>query len=1128
MIKPNGTQLSNFISRSNSNEGVVHAINLKGGFQELPELSDLTSIPVFADNGNAYSGFTQSEHDYSSGMRSVGMVVQVLDSGTGLPKTYTLIPEGFFGNGGNQGVSEWLALSEAARAVYMYPQGTFTVEKGNPGNGFTTTVSDAATLGISSDPMGCWVEYKAEQSGPAGADGAPGADGADGADGATGADGAQGPEGPAGDVGPKGDKGDQGEPGAEGATGAEGAKGDAGEAGPQGPAGDVGPKGDKGDAGDQGIQGQQGIQGDIGPTGGEGIQGNTGPKGDKGDQGDAGEAGAEGAAGPKGDKGDQGEAGAEGAAGPKGDKGDQGEPGSDGAQGVQGDQGPEGEAGPQGEAGPKGDVGEAGPQGGVGPGVNFLGEVTNTDVLNALEGPHTQGDAYIVQSDDSFWMWNGTQWVNGGSIQGNPGAQGDTGAKGDVGEAGPKGDKGDAGDVGEAGPQGEAGPKGDKGDAGDVGEAGPQGEAGEAGPKGDKGDAGDQGAAGSEGPAGPQGEVGAQGPGGAQGEQGNPGPIGPVGPAGADGQDYEKVFDFWAESAEFYKVGQDSEYENAVSNRNPDLYACKGETYTFRRSTAGHPLNITSQNGNIAAGIVSGSLPVQQGADLVWKVPQDAFGTYTYVCTAHAGMTGTITICCADGTPEPDPTPTPTPSSSAEAPTPTPSSSATPTPTASTTATATPTPTPSTPANGNRFFSHATMEKGEDNSGNCLQPLVNIYSNEQEFENIADAIVGDTVYVDIALTNKWQGGLRWFTVGDELDASGAQLREFSIDDNGIIKQIKECSEPEPTPTPTSSSTNTPTPTPTSSTSATPTPTPSSSAAVAGSRYWTARTETKGELDANCFEPTWPIYGNNAEFTTIANATIGDHFYSDLACTQPWNGQGKWYTLGDVTNATYNNRIDFKISATGVVMEYLACTEAPTPTPSSSATPTPTPSSSAIPPTPTPSSSESAALPRTLYFLHGGAGGYPGVSDLTASDATYYYNAEGAQTSDLGVAWNGMMENTPTPYAQENGTGLWPIIGSMEFGAEETITSSYKQWEYFITGGNYHGGREVYYLVVPNNEDFSEDLVTTALVANLGNNIPVQMASQKNFTWNGDDYTMYKLPLSSSNAAQDYKFLGSQP
>ena len=180
MIKPNGQQISNFISRSDANEGVVHAINLKGGFQELPQISDMTGIPVFADNGNDYGGFSDSQHEWSSGMRSVGMVVQVLDSGDGTPKTYTLIPEGFFGNGGTQGVTEWLALDDAEKAVYIYPQGTFTVQKATPGNGFTLITTDAATLGISAEPLSCWVEYKAEQSGPAGPEGPIGPKGEDG------------------------------------------------------------------------------------------------------------------------------------------------------------------------------------------------------------------------------------------------------------------------------------------------------------------------------------------------------------------------------------------------------------------------------------------------------------------------------------------------------------------------------------------------------------------------------------------------------------------------------------------------------------------------------------------------------------------------------------------------------------------------------------------------------------------------------------------------------------------------------------------------------------------------------------------------------------------------------------
>lgn len=39
-------------------------------------------------------------------------------------------------------------------------------------------------------------------------------------------------------------------------------------------------------------------------------------------------------------------------------------------------------------------------------------------------GGNRQGDTYIVQADDSLWMWDGAQWINGGSIQGPAGPTG--------------------------------------------------------------------------------------------------------------------------------------------------------------------------------------------------------------------------------------------------------------------------------------------------------------------------------------------------------------------------------------------------------------------------------------------------------------------------------------------------------------------------------------------------------------------------------------------------------------------------------------------------------------------------------------------------------------------------------
>jgi hypothetical protein len=64
---------------------------------------------------------------------------------------------------------------------------------------------------------------------------------------------------------------------------------------------------------------------------------------------------------------------------------------------------------------------------------------------------NTQGDAYIVQADDSLHIWDGTVWVSGGSIQGPPGAQGPVGPQG---VQGPQGDTGAQGPVGPTGPAG--------------------------------------------------------------------------------------------------------------------------------------------------------------------------------------------------------------------------------------------------------------------------------------------------------------------------------------------------------------------------------------------------------------------------------------------------------------------------------------------------------------------------------------------------------------------------------------------------------------------------------------------------------------------------------------------------
>ena len=141
--------------------------------------------------------------------------------------------------------------------------------------------------------------------------------------------------------------------------------------------------------------------------------------------------------------------------GPQGDRGTQGpqgvqgQPGADGAQGVQGPQGPDGL---QGLSGPEGPQGQQGIQGAAGLGISFQGQVATVEVLPA---DAAQGAAYIVQTDDSFWVWDGgSSWVNGGSIQGPQGIAGPQGAQGLQGEPGPQGLQGVEGPAGTQGTRG--------------------------------------------------------------------------------------------------------------------------------------------------------------------------------------------------------------------------------------------------------------------------------------------------------------------------------------------------------------------------------------------------------------------------------------------------------------------------------------------------------------------------------------------------------------------------------------------------------------------------------------------------------------------------------------------------
>ena len=244
--------------------------------------------------------------------------------------------------------------------------------------------------------------------------------------------------GPAGEKGEKGDKGDAGE---------------AGPQGEQGPAGAQGIQGEKGDKGDPGEAGPQGPQGEVGPQGPQGEQGVQGPAGEKGDQGEVGPQGPQGEIGPQGPAGE---------AGPQGEIGPQGPAGEKGEKGDQGEVGPQGPAGEKGEKGDQGEVGPQGPAGKDGKSVSIEGSVPAIADLANLTGVEV-GKGYIVEEDGHLHVFNGTEFVDVGNVQGPQGPAGEKGEKGDQGEVGPQGIQGIQGPAGEKGDQGEVGPQGEKG-----------------------------------------------------------------------------------------------------------------------------------------------------------------------------------------------------------------------------------------------------------------------------------------------------------------------------------------------------------------------------------------------------------------------------------------------------------------------------------------------------------------------------------------------------------------------------------------------------------------------------------------------------------------------------------------
>ena len=387
-------------------------------------------------------------------------------------------------------------------------------------NSYTFEVGQTITYNI--DAYG-----GATGSGVAGTSGTSGIDGVPGAVGTSGTSGTDGLNGADGTSGINGIDGTSGISGIDGANGVDGTSGTSGVNGADGTSGVNGADGTSGTSGINGIDGTSGVNGADGTSGINGADGADGTSGVNGADGTSGINGIDGTSGINGADG------VDGTSGINGIDGTSGTSGVNGADGTSGINGIDGTSGTSGITGVDGTSGTSGVDGAPGMGITFKGAIATSASL-PTSGQQI-GDAYLADDTDVLYIWDGSQWVDGGSIQGPAGVSGTSGTSGVNGADGTSGINGIDGTSGTSGSSGVNGEAGAAGTSGTSGIAGAQGAQGAQGADGSSGSSGVNGEAGTAGTSGTSGVNGAQGAQGADGSSGSSGVNGEAGAAGTSG-----------------------------------------------------------------------------------------------------------------------------------------------------------------------------------------------------------------------------------------------------------------------------------------------------------------------------------------------------------------------------------------------------------------------------------------------------------------------------------------------------------------------------------------------------------------------------------------------------------------
>ena len=166
--------------------------------------------------------------------------------------------------------------------------------------------------------------------------------------------------------------------------------------------------------------------------------------------------------------------------------------------------------------------------------------------------------------------------------------------------------------------------------------------------------------------------------------------------------------------------------------------------------------------------------------------------------------------------------------------------------------------------------------------------------------------------------------------------------------------------------------------------------------------------------------------------------------------------------------------------------------------------------------------ETLGYEATFYHIHAGGGGIP-YADLMTVGATYYTSQDPnyGGTTDFNVIMADAIENWDGTTNNPVGT-ITPNTGTFEFAGPITGNNCGQTWTH-----NAHpdGNSHYYYLAVPDNSSFPENLRTAnpGVLQKSCNGLNANASNERQFTYNGESYTLYKLQTTTGTTADQWGF-----